>query len=81
LISLAAYITPTIVALVRKPPQFGAAIAVDIFLGWTIVGWVVALAMACRSRPQPQYLVPPGWAPQQRPPGWPSGPAEPPVGA
>ncbi|HXB50000.1 MAG TPA: superinfection immunity protein [Streptosporangiaceae bacterium] len=63
-LAFAAYWVPTIVALMRTPPHFGSIIVVNVFLGWTVVGWVVALAMACRSRPQqPQYVVPPGWAP------------------
>ena len=63
-LALAAYWVPMIVALIRTPPHFGSAIVVNVFLGWTIIGWVVALAMACRSRPQqPQYVAPPGWAP------------------
>jgi Superinfection immunity protein len=47
------YWVPTIVALVRHVPNKGSVIVVNAFLGWTVVGWVVALAMACRSVPQP----------------------------
>ena len=88
---IVAYFVPTIVALARKVPSRGSVVVVNFLLGWTIVGWIVALAMACRSRPQPQYLVPPGWGPQggwTPPPGpeqgpppgpaqWPSGPPSP----
>ena len=63
-LGFAAYWVPTVVALIRTPPHFGSIIVINVFLGWTIIGWVVALAMACRSRPhQPQYVVPPGWVP------------------
>ena len=78
LVGFAAYWVPTIVAVVRKVPSKGSIIVINFFLGWTIIGWVVALAMAVRTRPQqPQYMVPPGWTP---PPGSPwtpqgSGPA------
>lgn len=48
---LIAYWVPTIVALVRHIPNKGSVIVVNAFLGWTVVGWVVALAMAVRSRP------------------------------
>lgn len=41
---LAGYFAPTIVALVRRHPQQWAILAVDLFLGWTIIGWVIALA-------------------------------------
>jgi hypothetical protein len=61
--ALPVYFVPTIVALLRMPKNYGAAIVIDVFLGWTFIGWVVALAMACSSRPQPQYVVPPGWGP------------------
>jgi hypothetical protein len=67
LVGFAAYWVPTIVAVVRQVPSKGSIIVINFFLGWTIIGWVVALAMAVRTRPQqPQYLAPPGWTP---PPG------------
>ena len=44
------YFIPTIVAWTRHVPHRGSVTIVNVFLGWTIVGWVVALAMACRSR-------------------------------
>jgi hypothetical protein len=28
-------------------PNKGSTIVVNVFLGWTFIGWVVALAMAC----------------------------------
>jgi hypothetical protein len=42
---------PTITALSRHVPNRGSVVVVNLFLGWTVVGWVVALAMACRSKP------------------------------
>ena len=54
LAGLILYFVPVIVALARRHvPHLGSVIVVNVFLGWTVVGWVVALAMACRSRPQP----------------------------
>jgi Superinfection immunity protein len=47
------YFIPTIVAMVRHVPNKGSVIVINVFLGWTIVGWVVALAMAVRTRPEP----------------------------
>lgn len=35
---------PTIVAFYRKHPSKGGILALNFFLGWTFVGWVVALA-------------------------------------
>ncbi|MDT5075767.1 MAG: hypothetical protein QOJ80_404 [Mycobacterium sp.] len=59
IISFIAYWIPTIVALIRNVPNKGSVIVINLFLGWTIVGWVVALAMAARSHPAPpQYPYP-----------------------
>jgi hypothetical protein len=43
------YFLPTIVAVVRKVANQGSVAVINCFLGWTLVGWVVALAMACRT--------------------------------
>lgn len=43
---VAAYFAPTIVAVNRKHHNIGAIAVVNMFLGWTFLGWVVALAMA-----------------------------------
>lgn len=48
------YFLPAIVAKVRGVPNFGSVLVVNLFLGFTLVGWVVALAMAARSVPQRQ---------------------------
>ncbi|WP_208103652.1 superinfection immunity protein [Mycolicibacterium sp. CBMA 226] len=50
LIGLFLYLIPTMVAANRKVPNVGSVIVINLFLGWTFVGWVVALAMAMRSR-------------------------------
>lgn len=47
----ALYFLPSICAMVRSVPNVGSVIVLNLFLGWTLVGWVVALAMAFRSRP------------------------------
>lgn len=72
-LAVALYWVPSIVALCRKGQvNLGGILVVNGFLGWTIVGWIVALAMACKSPPPPQ-VPPPGW--QYPPPGWtPPGP-------
>ena len=43
---LVLYFVPTFVALSRDTPNKGSAIVVNVFLGWTIIGWVIALSMA-----------------------------------
>ncbi|MFI4990736.1 MAG: superinfection immunity protein [Solirubrobacterales bacterium] len=49
LVVLALYFLPSIVAVARKVTHQGSVIVINVFLGWTFVGWVVALAMACRT--------------------------------
>ncbi len=48
------YFLPAIVAASRNVPNSGSVLVINLFLGWTLIGWVVALAMAARSVPQPQ---------------------------
>jgi hypothetical protein len=47
LLGLAFYFVPWIVAASRQHNNQGPIAVVNIFLGWTLIGWVVALAMAC----------------------------------
>jgi hypothetical protein len=50
LIALAAvYMLPAIVADRRDVPNAGTVFAVNVLLGWTVVGWVFALRLACRK--------------------------------
>ena len=53
LISVAAlvYLFPSIIAFILQPPNSMSVFVVNLFLGWSVVGWVVALAMAVRSSP------------------------------
>ena len=46
---LALYFVPTIIAASRHLPNIGSVAVINVFLGWTFVGWIVALAMACGS--------------------------------
>lgn len=38
------YLLPTIVAIVRSRTNTGSILVVNLFLGWTLIGWVAALA-------------------------------------
>ena len=40
------YLVPTTIAVNRKHNNAGAIAALNIFLGWTFIGWVVALVWA-----------------------------------
>ena len=35
------YFVPTIVGSDRKVPNIGSIVAINVFLGWTLIGWVV----------------------------------------
>lgn len=47
LIGILIYFVPSIVASDRKHSKFTAILVLNIFLGWTFLGWVVALVWAC----------------------------------
>jgi hypothetical protein len=51
LLAFPVYLLPLIIALIRKVPAAGVA-AMNILLGWTVIGWLVALLMACRYAPR-----------------------------
>ena len=46
LILAAVYFIPSIVASVLNHPQLGAIFRLNIFLGWTFIGWIAALIWA-----------------------------------
>lgn len=46
LLGVAVYVAPGIVASIRSTSNRMSVWVVTLFLGWTFVGWVVALAMA-----------------------------------
>ncbi len=50
------YFLPSVVAVARKVPNQGSVIVINVFLGWMVIGWIVALAMAARSVPARQRL-------------------------
>lgn len=43
------YMLPWAVAATRGRPNHGAIALVDLLLGWSLIGWVAALVMACQS--------------------------------
>ena len=51
LVAALLYFVPTIVAATRHVPNTGSVFVINLLLGWSFIGWVVALAMAVRSRP------------------------------
>ncbi len=63
IIALIIYLTPSIVALAKRNRRT-KVILFNIFLGWTVVMWIISLVWACkREEPeeleQPVYYQPP----------------------
>ena len=55
--SLALLFLPTLVAKSRHHPNTLPIFLVNLFFGWTFVGWVVSLVWAC-MRPAPAFYAP-----------------------
>lgn len=45
-ILLTLYFFPTIIAMARSARAAGGVFVINLFLGWTILGWILALAWA-----------------------------------
>ena len=56
-VAVCLYFLPSIVALTRHSHNLGSVVVLNLFLGWTLVGWVVSLALAVKRLPQPQVIV------------------------
>ena len=56
LVLLAMYLVPTIIALARKHRQAGPIAAVNILLGWSVLGWIGAFVWSLIS-PQPAPTI------------------------
>ena len=53
------YFLPAIIAAARHTHNSAAILLLNIFLGWTLIGWFIALVMALGSAPR--YIVYRGW--------------------
>jgi len=51
------YWVPTIIAVLRRTPFALSVAAVNFFLGWTVIGWFVALIMALAAAPATQRVT------------------------
>lgn len=51
------YLLPTLVGWSRHVQNVGSVAVINVFLGWTLIGWVVALAMAARTVPGQDRLA------------------------
>lgn len=51
-----AYFIPAVVALIRSHHNLGAIIALNVLLGWTVIGWIAAFVWSLTS-PPPNYAA------------------------
>jgi hypothetical protein len=49
-IAIIPYFLPTIIALLRKSTSIAGIFVLNFFLGWTFIGWIIALVWAIASR-------------------------------
>jgi ABC-type cobalamin transport system permease subunit len=54
IILLALYFLPVIIAMARKQRNTASILVVNVFLGWTLIGWVVALAWSLTDNTKKQ---------------------------
>ena len=54
---IAMYWLPTIIAVVRRTPSALGVAALNFFLGWTIVGWIIALVIALAAYPAERVVI------------------------
>ncbi|QLF84911.1 hypothetical protein SEA_EPSOCAMISIO_38 [Gordonia phage Epsocamisio] len=41
------YLLPTVIAAVKRSKNLLGVVVINVLLGWTIIGWVVAMVIAC----------------------------------
>jgi hypothetical protein len=66
LVSLFLYFLPAFLA--RNKPNFTAILLLNLFAGWTFIGWIIALVWALSAQPQREAAAPPVTAPPPQPP-------------
>jgi len=62
------YFIPSFVVALRQPHRYsGPVYVINIFAGWTGIGWVVALALAAAQPSATTVIQPPEWQPPPPP--------------
>jgi hypothetical protein len=51
------YFLPTIIAGFRKKTNFTSILLLNFFLGWSLIGWVVAIVWAASVDNKPQQII------------------------
>lgn len=52
-----AYFLPSLIATYKKKKNAGAIFALNLFLGWTFLGWVFALVWSLTQDSRPDILI------------------------
>jgi len=68
--ALFVYFLPAVIACSRRHPNALPIVVLDLLLGWTFVGWVIALVWALTAFPRPERppsaaIDPDDWQNQQ----------------
>jgi hypothetical protein len=53
----AMYWLPTLIAVVRQAPSALGVALLNFFLGWTVIGWIMALVWALAANTGPHVIV------------------------
>jgi hypothetical protein len=61
LFAIGLYFLPAIIAAARRTHNSTGILLLNIFLGWTVIGWVFALVLAICSAPYYVYYYRRGW--------------------
>ena len=54
---LVIYLIPAIIGFIRKKDNKMAILLLNLFLGWSLIGWVVALVWAVSKDKAPQTII------------------------
>ncbi|HAN96991.1 MAG TPA: hypothetical protein DCQ98_05955 [Planctomycetaceae bacterium] len=49
-LGLLAYLAPSVTAAKRDHPRWASIVLLNLLLGWTVLGWIIAMAWAIRPR-------------------------------
>jgi hypothetical protein len=72
------YLLPWAIAATRSKQNTGVIVLINVLLGWTFIGWIAALVMACLNDPQPTFVAAVTTGPYGYPPaGYPYPPQQP----
>jgi len=51
------YMLPWAIAATRSKRNIAPIVLINIFLGWSLIGWIAAMIMACLNDPQPRLVA------------------------